>query len=48
MQRTLNPVKRQLKVFNGIGMSFIELIWLLTKLGLLWQFRALRIKFLTK
>ena len=32
----LNPVKKQIKVFNGIGMSFIELIWLLSKLRLLW------------
>ena len=39
-----NPVKRQLKVFDRLGMSFIELIWLLGKLRLLWQFRALRIK----
>ena len=44
----LNPIKRQLKVFNGLCMSFIELIWLLSKLKLIWQFRALRIKLHTK
>ena len=37
-----------LKVFDRLGMSFIELIWLLGKLRLLWQFRGLRIKLHTK
>ena len=43
-----NPVERQLKVFNRLGTFFIELIWLLGKLRLLWQFRGLRIKLHTK
>ena len=42
-----NPVERQLKVFNRLGMLF-ELIWSLGKLRLLWQFRGLRIKLHTK
>ena len=44
----LNPVIKQLKAFNVLGMSFIELIWLLSKLQLLWQLRTLTIKLHTK
>ena len=44
-----NPVERQFKVFfYRLGMPIIELIWLLGKLRLLWQFRGLRIKLHTK